>query len=693
MASDTLSYHDCERFYLLRDTLATFTHIELGLEGDFLYDASLHDATDLDSFLASVEADDDAPLFNEQAVATALDEALGNPEVNDRYIAANVASLDKADLAIVESWKAALTEHFVVFKHVGKLMLLSDNRIYHVTGLLEPLENVLDRLPSHARCSAAAASSSYPRIVQTTLLPFGDKIVYSGFAYTMPLQIGSGMQSMLADEISRALRTGEHVTSGERLVDLAPVIAEERVSREAQLMMDDLELDMKAEQQLPGHHEGVLVGMTEEERDEAVRGHFRESSPTGSAFDPKEHLRKDCTEGPERSDLASLISLQNKAMLQRQALLLGLPHGESIRKDRLVETIVAEVQVNPSLFSIALSGLFPTDFANYRTLYEQAGVMRIAVDDVKSLKGLPPVFEYMCYLFEEDGQFAFIIPDETFKGLALVDWEECEAYVNDTQQAIDIADAITCLRGIVTFEEAFIEFKRCYPEAFDQHAFEAAVGSAIEDGYLACDLIDDGSCEYLVHFELGYVFKSENGYGKEYLPPEIVLHGDPGTLKSILQHHEGKVGRTLDEDMRTSGDVYYWRERRPAVRALRNYLDAHVPDDADDYFFAEKVIEDLIDYMQAGFVSANSVRDYLSILEDNGFVPDEAHLRKVLDLLMNMSNAMPTWVNNGWAPAELHEAFTGKKTFYNEDGSVMKVGRNDPCPCGSGKKYKKCCGR
>ncbi|MEA1649028.1 MULTISPECIES: SEC-C metal-binding domain-containing protein [Nitrospirillum] len=21
-----------------------------------------------------------------------------------------------------------------------------------------------------------------------------------------------------------------------------------------------------------------------------------------------------------------------------------------------------------------------------------------------------------------------------------------------------------------------------------------------------------------------------------------------------------------------------------------------------------------------------------------------------------------------------------------------KVGRNDPCPCGSGKKYKRCCG-
>ena len=29
------------------------------------------------------------------------------------------------------------------------------------------------------------------------------------------------------------------------------------------------------------------------------------------------------------------------------------------------------------------------------------------------------------------------------------------------------------------------------------------------------------------------------------------------------------------------------------------------------------------------------------------------------------------------------------KTITNPD----KIGRNDPCPCGSGKKFKKCCGR
>ena len=31
-----------------------------------------------------------------------------------------------------------------------------------------------------------------------------------------------------------------------------------------------------------------------------------------------------------------------------------------------------------------------------------------------------------------------------------------------------------------------------------------------------------------------------------------------------------------------------------------------------------------------------------------------------------------------------------KETVKNEE---PKVGRNDPCPCGSGKKYKQCCGK
>lgn len=36
--------------------------------------------------------------------------------------------------------------------------------------------------------------------------------------------------------------------------------------------------------------------------------------------------------------------------------------------------------------------------------------------------------------------------------------------------------------------------------------------------------------------------------------------------------------------------------------------------------------------------------------------------------------------------------FTEGNMVKSQPVSVTKIGRNDPCPCGSGKKYKKCCG-
>ena len=35
----------------------------------------------------------------------------------------------------------------------------------------------------------------------------------------------------------------------------------------------------------------------------------------------------------------------------------------------------------------------------------------------------------------------------------------------------------------------------------------------------------------------------------------------------------------------------------------------------------------------------------------------------------------------------------GDSAPVNRTVKKVKVGRNDPCPCGSGKKYKKCCGK
>jgi uncharacterized protein len=41
---------------------------------------------------------------------------------------------------------------------------------------------------------------------------------------------------------------------------------------------------------------------------------------------------------------------------------------------------------------------------------------------------------------------------------------------------------------------------------------------------------------------------------------------------------------------------------------------------------------------------------------------------------------------NGQSPELLMEQLRAEKT-----GALPKAGRNDPCPCGSGRKFKKCC--
>ena len=70
------------------------------------------------------------------------------------------------------------------------------------------------------------------------------------------------------------------------------------------------------------------------------------------------------------------------------------------------------------------------------------------------------------------------------------------------------------------------------------------------------------------------------------------------------------------------------------------------------------------------------------LMEQNHFKLDKTTLRAVLKCINKYKNIFPLWPYNGFTKAEI--SIQPKK---------VKVGRNDLCPCGSGKKYKKCCGK
>ena len=75
---------------------------------------------------------------------------------------------------------------------------------------------------------------------------------------------------------------------------------------------------------------------------------------------------------------------------------------------------------------------------------------------------------------------------------------------------------------------------------------------------------------------------------------------------------------------------------------------------------------------------------------------DMDKITPIISAIMELNNKARLWVTYGNVPDELsssQESGFGMKQNIAVVRSTPKVGRNDPCPCGSGLKYKKCCGK
>ncbi|QKY71699.1 nucleic acid-binding protein [Lentibacillus sp. CBA3610] len=164
------------------------------------------------------------------------------------------------------------------------------------------------------------------------------------------------------------------------------------------------------------------------------------------------------------------------------------------------------------------------------------------------------------------------------------------------------------------------------------------------------------------------------------------------------------------ELLKYKDDLYF--ERTKEYHALKKYVQQHFFD--GDAYQAEELCAEIHDVCELGF----SLDNVFQAFERQGIVFEgEKQVQEVMQLVMDLSNNVRLWENNGFTPHELHSrteqpmlkplpdepyhmmdksGMTRKTTTAtNQDGKTVvnkKIGRNDPCPCGSGKKYKKCCG-
>lgn len=118
---------------------------------------------------------------------------------------------------------------------------------------------------------------------------------------------------------------------------------------------------------------------------------------------------------------------------------------------------------------------------------------------------------------------------------------------------------------------------------------------------------------------------------------------------------------------------------------------------------------ELADILVENIQAASSMEAPLDELLDEFAYLDiemsEGQIGALLPLLVEVHNNTRMWINRGFTPVELRNHFSPERAplasrpmgvvseaDFGRSAAAPKVGRNDPCPCGSGKKHKKCCG-
>ncbi len=175
----------------------------------------------------------------------------------------------------------------------------------------------------------------------------------------------------------------------------------------------------------------------------------------------------------------------------------------------------------------------------------------------------------------------------------------------------------------------------------------------------------------------------------DYFVHEALI--DNEEWETVLAKQEGKpYHQPKKEAFYRYTDPDYF-EMNEAYHELLRYLETkHFQNDKQK---AANFLENIVSMIQADYPMQLIVQEFT---ETSLSFETLEEAQDALDLLFNLHNNTRIWENRGHTPNELSKGLTPptKEMFFEKPSSTKrpkKVGRNDPCPCGSGKKYKHCC--
>lgn len=167
---------------------------------------------------------------------------------------------------------------------------------------------------------------------------------------------------------------------------------------------------------------------------------------------------------------------------------------------------------------------------------------------------------------------------------------------------------------------------------------------------------------------------------EEYVVHEDLEENDFESVKYLIRDTANKPRYIPDkEEFLLYADQNYYENTKQLID-LSKFL-------INKCCVSENVINKLMFDLHWKFADECSLQNFFDVLEQYNVIIEEKHLDELVRLIMECCNNTRIWTNKGYTPNEL------AKLYRTPQAKSQKVGRNEPCPCGSGKKYKKCCGR
>ncbi|WP_020007285.1 SEC-C metal-binding domain-containing protein [Salinicoccus albus] len=340
------------------------------------------------------------------------------------------------------------------------------------------------------------------------------------------------------------------------------------------------------------------------------------------------------------ASIKARLNEYNMNDLKRMARTLSVSNYSKFKKDELIDGII-EQQKNPESATFAYQYIDEPSFNSWKDASENGARDYYNLEEIFGLYIMGFAFE------DPEHEDQFYITDTVKDRFAEVDTKENHENRVAVQRKLNLIRSALHLYGIVGYDQLIHLYKK----------------------YYSMDLTIDEITEFLDKSPYDVTLNSEN--------QEIVIDD--------MNEEQYKMVRSMQ------GERPYYE---PEFAKFIKFADPNYIDESENHQALKDWIADNVDgtaheqqevyiALLQQIMQGASREEIIKYLASLGAENDAADQQAFFDNIAGIVNHTRHFKYRGFKESELKT-----RTVVKE----FKVGRNDPCPCGSGKKYKKCCG-